>query len=213
MVLALGQTVFSEPESLPTGDALRVWLFERPLIAGGIAGFLVVLVAWKAIQRASRRLGLLALGGLLLAIGLYTIGQLVTTTRERLMDNTDALAQSIVANDSTRVDEIVSESVSVAMGGSTIDGVGKQDILSAMRTLPRLDVRDADVAKLQAQMRGPSVGLTQARVRVDVGGTPNITWWRFDWRREGDGQWRVFRMRCLLLNGREPSPAMFSRVR
>ncbi|MFG0257699.1 MAG: hypothetical protein ACF8GE_07355 [Phycisphaerales bacterium JB043] len=202
--LLMAQTVFSEPESLGGASDLGVWLFERPLLVGGALAVLGLLVVWRALQRASKRVGIVGASFLALAVGAYLLGQFVTTDRERISTGTRELVEAVVGDDRARVDEILSERLSVLMAGTRLEGVGKQEILGSFTALQRYGVRDGDVGRLEASMEGRDVGLTQARVRVEVSSTPSLSWWRFDWRRESDGQWRVFRLHCLLINGREP---------
>jgi hypothetical protein len=209
----LGQTFFSKPESLPKSSDAIGWLLEHPNQISLVLGSLSIIFAWQSIRRSNKRLRVLSVICAALALSGLIAGLSVTTDRQLLREHTRTLVMSLVDGNQTVVESLVSDDLTLQFGSSLVPGFGKTELLGVLPVIQRLGVSDAALGKLQAVLDGSKTGRTQARVRVKVSQSPNLTWWRFEWHHERDGNWRVSGMRCLLINGRVPSPSLMRAIR
>lgn len=196
------------PPSLPQPPALEHWLFERPLVVGPAAiaiGFAFFLVLNR---RNQAKQGILVGGGLaVLGAALLLVGTLVETTRERLIRESRALVDAVVAGEQGRVDALLSQELILSAGGP--GGVPIRSKALAMRAVEefqsRVRVTEHGFGAAQAMVTsaGDSAS-SQFRVRAVTNFGPGVAWVRLSWRKEPDGQWRIHLIELLRINGREP---------
>lgn len=212
MFATLAQILTDAPVArLPDPPALARYLFESPwvpialLVVAGVIGFVVLNRQGKARQ------GVLALGGgVVVAAVLAIVALVVETPREFLIRQTRALVARTAAADTAGVRPFLSDRVTVvcALPVPLPLPETKQALLDAVQqqlgnTMP---IREHSVGGEQASIDGPNTARTQLRVWVTlereqaVYGGPIGSWWKIDWRKEGD-DWRVATITLLQLDG------------
>jgi len=192
---------------LPDPPALQAWFLEQPLIPAA-----ALLVAAIAMLVATNRAGKIKVGApiagvlLLLGVGAYLLGERVRTDREAMMEGTRALIMAAVTGEGEVAEDLLAPDATLAADGRIEEGVDKALLVRAIEGAGRW-IQDGSqgIFQLDAAVDGPNVGRSQFVVRVSGEGTPpTFSAWRFDWRRDSDGAWRVRLLDVLRINGRAP---------
>jgi hypothetical protein len=195
-----GPPAGSNVPALPSPPILERLFLEQPLAP---AAFLVLAALAAALilnSRGKLSRGLLV-GSLLLALGLgvYILGSIVTTERERMARATRELVDAVATVDIPAADRLLAPDVRLfsrfrAPGLSAPNqGMDKTGILAAVpAALGQYPLKEHAVQQVQAQSTGRGVGTTQVQVRVVPEATafPHTSWWRISWRRDDD-VWRA----------------------
>lgn len=192
---------------LPDPPMVEHLLLESPATpaaAFGIAGAAVFLM----LNRAGRaRQGAAAAGALVvLAAGLIALGASVTTARETLIDRTGRLIGAVSRGSASGAGQFLAEDVR-ATALRSFEAPDKQAILNHVETDlgpgGRFAVKNAAVLASAAVVDGANAARTQVRMRVTVEalGAPSLSWWRLNWRKDPDGQWRVIAIDVLEMDG------------
>lgn len=194
---------------LRSPPALEHYLFEQPLPLA--IGLLAAGVAARIILARAGRDGLgraIGWAGLALGMGAYVAASLIATPRERLMRATRDLIKAGATPDLPALERVLEPQVSLGFGevrSAKMERAALGRLIE--RVHGRVEIRDWSLQETQAEIVGPGIGRTQARVRVESRvWYPSVTWWRIDWRKDpSTGEWRAETLTCLLIDGRQPS--------
>lgn len=196
-------------------------MFEHLLLESPWAVMVVCVVAAAMLFSAGRRRknkavqagGLVALA---LAVGVYLLAKGVTTDREQLILDTEALVAATAPLDNAALDRLLDPS-------AVVTGPDTAIWLNAVQLRPRLNqaaqrfgIGDQQVRMVDAIARDDTWGESVVTVRTDPGGAgPVNTGWRLIWRRDpvaggnsGGGGWRVVEIRWMRFNGLEVQQGM-----
>jgi len=178
---------------LPQSSPLIVFTLERPSFAAALL-LLAAALVWFALRYRHPRQTLIATASLIgAAIGLVALAALVETTGERLGRETRLLVEAAVAGDVATVQHLLDDELIVRAGRDRAN-VGKSDLLERIPAL-REFVKSNNIRQVQGAGTGRDSGesiLVQTTTTYLGAPTPNE--WRFRWRRDGQGRWRVREM-------------------
>lgn len=188
--------------ALPDPPALEHYALENPwpgVIA--LAAFAAALVA----VRQGRRWALPAAGALvLLAGGWYAAARATRTPREVLADRTRALIGAVAVGDPGAVGALLAEDARLYAFFTPPEGVERAAILARVESDLNgpYKLRSFSIQRVDAELRGPRVARTHVLVRVepDQYRFQNLSWWKVDWRLDGE-TWRAFGIEPLAIQG------------
>lgn len=192
------------PSDLPSPPLLESLLFERPLPAVVALLLIAAILAWSGFSRGRGRTiaGAVALGVLAAAWGGLALA--ITTERETLARRSRDLVAGVAAVRLDAVADLLDQDATLTYFQRPL-GVDREGILREVeRTVGGpYRLREARVGQVQATLDGHNLGRTQVRVTVvpDATGYPHLSYWRLDWRKGGDGVWRVFAIEPLAIAG------------
>lgn len=197
------------PPRLPTPGQVQHWLFERPMTGcAALLAFALVLLALFN-RRDQLRRGVIAAGAVAaLAAVVFALGTFVTTDRERVLNASERFVLAAGAGDDATVDALLSDRMSVRVGGAATTW-GREWVLDSVRRLGESYRFDTfEYRSPQGVTDGPTSARTQFRVVAAGEGLGQaITWWRISWRKGADGLWRIEELDLLLINGMRPDGA------
>lgn len=204
-------------------------MFEHLLLESPWAVMVVCVVAAAMLFSAGRRRksrGIQAggLAALALAVSVFMLAKGVTTARERLILDTEALVAATAPLDNAALDRLLDPS-------AVVTGPDTAVWLNAVQLRPRLNqvaqrfgIGDQQVRTVEAFARDETWGESAVTVRTEAGGAgPVNTGWRLTWRRDdagddsgggsgdgsgGGGGWRVVEIRWMRFNGLEVQQGM-----
>ena len=195
-------------------------MFEHLLLESPWAVMVVCVVAAAMLFSAGRRrknkgVQVGGLAALALAAGVYLLAQGVTTAREQLILNTEALVAATAPLDNAALDRLLDPSA-VVTGPSTAVWVSAVQLRSKLNQVAqRFDIGDQQVRAVDAFARDDTWGESVVTVRTDPGGAgPVNTGWRLTWRHDpagadnAGGGWRVVEIRWMRFNGLEVQQGM-----
>jgi hypothetical protein len=192
-------------------DMLQRLAFESPVIAPAVV-LLAGLVA--AVVLAQRAKGRAAAGVLivavLLAAGVATASRLVTTDRERVIQQTRDMVAEFGQGDAGAAQTYISPRIVVAASGEQIRGIDRGMIETGVDRL------DTVVTGLTPTVRSPT-RLSEREIAVELGVRADLrlggvypSTWEVVWQDEGDA-WRVVRLNALRLGDQDATTARFPR--
>ena len=195
-----GPPASSNVPALPSPPIFERLFFEQPLAPAAFLVLAALAAAFILNNRGKLARGVL-LGSLLMALGLgvYTLGAVVTTERERMARATRDLVDAVATVDIPATDRLLAPDARLfsrfrAPGLSAPQqGMDKAGILAAVpAALGQYPLKEHAVQQVQAQSTGRGIGVTQVQVRVVPEATafPHTSWWRISWRRDGE-VWRA----------------------
>jgi len=162
-------------------------------------------------QRRNKWLALASLGAFTLAAGVWFLASAVTTQREQLILDTQALVAATSPVDNAALDRLIDPAATVSGPDGTV-------WLSAGQLRPRLHTALARVSlsgqrarSVQAVAHDTGWGESSVTVRTEIaGGSPIITGWYLSWHRgqETGGAWRVVDIRWLRFQGQQVQRGM-----
>lgn len=188
---------------LPPAPAMERLLLANPWPAV-IVLILLAIAAFVILNARGRlRQGSIAAGILLVLAGLaFGIATLVQTDHENLKAQTRALVSAVVEVNRSEMENLLDEDLTMRATRLPANA-DKQQVIDTVESVLGNQYRasDHDILELQAAIFGPRVASTQVRVRVasEFGAIPS--WWRIDWKRGDDGQWRATRIEALWIPG------------
>lgn len=200
------------PTPLPVPPLLEHLLLERPwpLV---IPLIVIALIVSRVLSRSPRAPRIAWIGAVLLLIAgpaIYLLSAFITTDREHMKATTTSLVDAVAKADTAAVERLLDPGCYLhsrfAFPGYTTDskGMDRGEILDQVpRTIRDNPIAEHGILESQALSRGPGIGSTQLKVRVVVelqgGGfkLPVQSWWKVDWRRGSDGQWRATAIEAL----------------
>lgn len=173
-------------------DFLSRVLFESPLWLGlfCFAAFAMVLFARQRIESAvaKRRAIPMTLAG---AAILFLIQILVTTERERIIEQMDGFVTAIIRENPVEAGACISPNYHG-------DGAGRDEFVASLADwFDLIDVRDPRFTQRSVQVDGDAASMTLAgaatvSIRKETGAT-HFAVWRIDWRRENEF-WKITRI-------------------
>ncbi|MBX3395715.1 MAG: hypothetical protein KF841_10140 [Phycisphaerae bacterium] len=173
-------------------DFLSRVLFESPLWLGlfCFAAFAIVLFMRKRMEsaRAKRRAIPMTLAGTAV---LFLVQMLVTTDRERIIEQMDAFVASIIREDS------VDAGVRISPNYQS-EGVGRDEFVASLADwFDLIDIRDPRFTQRTVRVEGDAAimtlgGAATVSVRKEIGAT-HFAVWRIEWRRE-NSVWKITRI-------------------
>jgi hypothetical protein len=219
---------FTNPPAPPPLPPAPLWerlILENPWPTAGVLAILAVatlVVMSRTNADGNRRaLGLplrtiVALAMALAGSIVMVLGMTITTDREALRAGTARLVELTAGAQTDALDPMLAPDVRLrlpaGMPGAGLSGasIPKDTLLMMVEQYfgqsGRYPLREHRVQEVQAAIDGPRIARTQVRVRVTPEATalPYTSWWRIDWRREGEaasGPWRVIAIEPLVLPG------------
>lgn len=175
-----------------------------------VIGALFVLVI--ANRRGRFKLGALAAGAIMvLAIALVTTATQVTTAHERIVRATARLINAATTGDRAGTESVLATDARLNLAGAGAFSLSRDGLLRGVDALAGEDkVSDHRILKQTASEDGPNAGRSRVVVRVGIASAgPTFSSWELSWRREKDESWRVTRLECLSINGKQPG-ALFA---
>lgn len=207
IVITLAQSD-ATPQPLPRPPLLSHHVLEQPWPAAGALVIGGILAAWVLNQRARAKAGVVAGAALCLLAGAVLLaGAIITTTRETLIQQTRELIATTARADTTALDRLLARDVTFRLF-TTDRRYTREQLLDLVRRYPGelYPVESHREERAAASIDGPNAARTQVRVvtrsaAATLYDLPLGSWWRLDWRRDGDGAWRVTGIECLRIDG------------
>lgn len=193
--------------SLPAPPALEHYLLENPWPLVIVLVVAALVAAALLNRRARGRQALLAAGGLLIVAGaVIAAAALVTTTRETLIQRTRELVDATAKADIAALQDMLASDVELRT--FFFDrGRPRGELLDDVRRYmgQEYPVQSHREDSAQATIDGRNAARTQVHVvvrarEVTMYDVPVGSWWRIEWRKDDDGQWRVRGLECLQLD-------------
>ncbi len=172
----------------------------------------IVLVAVGR-HRRSKRVAALAIIALILGVGVWGLAKSVTTDREQLIQDTQALIAATAPLDGAALDRLLDPAVTVSGPDGTVWLDSGRVTPRLHKVVSRFGVNDQRARNIQAIAHDTGWGESTVTVRTELssaGGTPINTGWRLSWHRgQGtDGAWRVVDIRWMRFQGQEVQRGM-----
>lgn len=194
-------------QALPSPPMLDRYLFEQPWPVGVGSAALGVLGATLVLRRGGKvaLAAVSVVAGALICGAVFVTAAMVETPREVIGARTRQLVDAVVSADTARTGALLASDVRLVYAGTSPAGLERGAILNRMEAFRNgpLSVRQHSIRRMQAHMDGAQIGRTQVQVMVEPEATrfPTYSWWRLDWRQEPDGEWRVFWIESLAIDG------------
>jgi len=196
------------PAALPGPPAFDRYLLESPLLAMAVllgAGFAAY---WFLRSRGKAGAGAaVGVGLAMMAAGVFLAARMVETPREAMGRAAKALVAAVAGADLAAADGLLSPEAALYSFLSPA-GMPKAEILSVVERdfapgRGRYALKEWAVLERQAVLDTPVSGRVHIKVRVtpDATAFPNLSWWRLDFERGGDGRWRVRGIQPLSIAG------------
>jgi hypothetical protein len=182
------RAVLTEP--LPTALLVAGLAVAGAVVVGGVVR------AAPAPSRALRRLPLaVALIGLILALGVFAAGRLVTTPAEALAQQARQLVTLAAEGQADPIAPMLAANVAVEVKRSTYART-PAELLSLVRGLPTgpSRLREFSILDARAVIDSPTAARTQVGLQVVPESTdfPVGSWWLLHWQRDGEAApWRL----------------------
>ncbi|MCE7973317.1 MAG: hypothetical protein DYG92_03180 [Leptolyngbya sp. PLA1] len=194
-----------DPPPLPPSPLMERLTLESPAPLIACLG-VVALAFWLASREPARRKGRVVAGILLLvALGVGVLSSLVETTPERLGRHSREVVAAVAAGDADALARRLDPEVVLL----TFEREGAEPLEAILRRVAtefakggRLELKDYGVLEVQAVGETPRRGRVQIKVRATLAsGVPGVSWWRLDYHRGDDGEWRVSGIQPLAISG------------
>lgn len=214
-VFEVGPAFQMAPPRLPGPPQATHWLLERPLTVGVALAALGALLFFVFARRTQVKQGAIAGGGVLaLGVAMFVLGTVVTTDRERLIRGTEGFVRAVEEGDRDQAAALLSDRLTVRMG-DTGSGLDRDWVLGAVELVGAgMEFERFGLGGMQATIDREGVGYTQFRVSTrEARAGQSISWWKMEWRRDRDGEWRAYDLELLLMNGRRPAGGVAERLR
>lgn len=196
------------PLSLGVASLFDRFLFENPwplmgaLVLAGAIGFSLL----NRKGRVTPALISIAVA-LALSAGVWFAARSVTTDRERVRDLTIALVDATAKVDESTLGPMLADDLTLYLKVGAITADNSMDRAATLQQVRRslgglYKIKDWRITSNDTTTSG-----TQASVHLSISVTteayaiPHRSTWRVDWRREGDGTWRVFAIELLEMPG------------
>ena len=179
--------------NLPSGSMLTLYTLESPRF---LVALLLIFagIAWFGLRYRFPRQALSATASLLAcSMGLALLASLVETTGERLGRETQSLVAAALSGDAAGFGALLEDDLVLRVGRDR-SSLNKGDLVDRIKALRQL-IKSNNVREARGVSTGRDTGesvLAQTTSTQMAVPTPNE--WRFRWRRDADGQWRITEM-------------------
>ncbi len=200
---------------------LGAYLFlENPWPVMAIASVVALMAAFYALRY--RKGWLWAAAGLfaLAAGGVGVLAMMVESAREAMTRRTTVLVQTTLPPlDAAGLNDILAEQVTLYVAGVEARNSRSDIIDQADRVQRTMEFPAWSIQAVDARRTGDGEGQSALRLSTTLRkpGDPTMalmgdatftTTWRFDWRRDEPGRWRLTRIEWLKIGDRSPSDSM-----
>lgn len=188
---------------LPQPDPIERWVFEQPMLPAAVLVFIAMAILLTMRHRTQFKRVALPIGLVLIAAGagVYLLGSLTVTDRERLNLRSRMLVESVAQADSPTLRDLLDDTARLSSVFANAQGADR--IIELANTRNRGIVRSAKVGKVNAGLYGSRVATTQVRVSTEGEMFPSLSWWRIDWTRpdETSNDWRATHIEPIWIRG------------
>lgn len=194
------------PPDLPGPPLFSHVFFEAPLLPAAALVLLGIVLYVVLNSRAKPGKGFV-LGATCLALagGLFLTANMVRTPRERVLAQSKRLVDAVAGADTGELGPLLADDCHLEPTRIS-PSLDKPGILAATRQFADAGanaIKEHAIVEAQASLDGPNVARAQLKVRVtpQATGAPMLSWWRIDFRKDGDGAWRAARITPLSMTG------------
>lgn len=163
---------------------------------------IAVLAGFTLRSTGKPRAGLaIALLGIVLSASMFVSAALVTTERETVQDHLRALVAAVAQGSAPDLERLLDPDVVVNTRFADAEGRDRVVALSVDRAAPY--VEEHSIGEIQAELLGPRVARTHAKIKTQGSSWPTQSWWRVDWvRRDAeDDAWRATHIEPIWIQG------------
>jgi len=190
------------PPPLPTTPILERWLLENPWPPAISLAAAAVIVFYVMRSRSQARQGAIIAGVLILAAGICVLTSFVVTTdREKLADRTRSLIAATATANISDLRPLMASDIGLNVLGVPFRE-SKEGILGLVDQYmgSQYRVQQHSTSNLTAHVDRAGMGKTLVRVRVEVDGMANRSWWRITWRSTAEGDWQAMHIEGLQID-------------
>ena len=192
---------------VPEPNMVSYLLFESPWpVVIALVGLWAVLRVIGVRQR-KRGFHAAALVALALAVGVSALAWVVTTDREQVVAQTRRLVQATHPAESgpskvdrTELDRMIEPAAPIAVH----DGPTLMPYREVRPALSRLEVAGQSIDQLAAGLTQPDRAVSEVHLTTHLANPPTMrpapSRWRFHWRRDDAGGWRVRKITAVEFN-------------
>ncbi len=184
---------------LATSPLWQNLLLEDPWPVGLVLFILAGVLGFVGMQQGSGRLKKIAGAAALGAVIVFLLAGLITTTRERIIEQTRTLVGHTAPLDLAAFKAMVSPQVTVLVGEGSSDPLftGDQVFARLERALGNYPIQNQSILAIDASLRGDDFALCQFDVRSDAVRGRVTTRWLLTWKKQTDGAWQVITVQWL----------------
>lgn len=195
------------PPPLPSPPLLTHYTVENPWPVCAVL-VLATVVAFSVFhQRGDVRRGVLvALPLAVCAVGVAVLARVITTPREAIARAARTLVKSVAECDTTVLESSLDDTCTLYYY-QVPSGLPREGIADAVSTTfakgAPYRLAGWQIESLQVRTTGPTSGQAQIKVlaRPEQWNLPHLSWWRVDYRKGADAQWRASAIMPLHVQG------------
>lgn len=203
-----GVGVTAAPE---TGFLTR-YLLENPWPLGALLAVAAIILGKVAMDRDDRRLLAAAGGCVAAAAALFLVAWLVTTPGEHAKRVTRELVAAAEAGDLAAMRALFDADATLHFGSLAAPGFDRAEISRGIDTLAsRHRVESNTVTLLRAGTVDADTGIAELGCLTTTASSygPVPSTWLLRVERGGDDRWRIRRLACIAVAGREPGTGLW----
>ena len=187
---------------------MQTYFLENPWPIGLVSGSLTLILLIAFLRQGDGRLGLAALGALVVTGGVFGLDFVVTTPAEHGERVVGLMVESAEEGDPDAVLVHVAPNASLHLGDIRRPGRSFKELERSLRSLERANrITDNWVTRLSGENLGEDRALVSlaciTTTTSSYGSVP--TTWSFELERGDDGTWKVTRVVFESLMGKPPS--------
>jgi hypothetical protein len=180
---------------------------------GGLIGAWAVLRVIGARRQQGLKLRIAAVTALGLAAALAVLAWAVTTDREQVQARTEALVEATQPLDRGTLDQLIQPDAAI-----TVEGGPRLTTYAALGpALDRLEVASQSLSELEAGVATADEAVSRValstRLAEPAMPRPAPSEWRFHWRRDDQGRWRVREVVLVEVNGKSVPDNLLGRLK
>ena len=186
---------------------VKLLLLEEPLpvlVALGLTGVILLIVARRRWQRRPAIAGAAVLG---LALVVWGLSAVIETSRERVISRCKQLVAATAPLDMNLLKDLFEPQATLIgpEGGAWI--INSKDLLAKLQSALRMyPVESQQIVDLVGQVTDRDVAVTHLWLRTHMPTTgypkPPRTTWKITWRLGSDGRWRIVTTQWLKFENR-----------
>jgi len=190
---------------------LERYILENPYPVGVALIALGAVMLWAINARGPFRRALVpAAACWLTALAIMVTAANVETRRESLTNQTHTVLEAVIDANRRAIEPIVSDDLLATTRFPDAFALRKEQFLRIIEGMSLLGIRDWSASPRGASDDAANGIRVDFAVRVATSGgvyagtTPSV--WRFHWRRDRQGAWKLRRLECLSIWGQQPDP-------